>query len=175
VEFYDVVKRRFSVRAFEDKPVEEDKLSRILNAARLAPSARNLQECRFVVVTDKEKIRQMADAAFGQKFVGQAPVVIACCSVADRGTMKCGHTRYTIDAGIALEHIALAAAAEGLGGCWIGSFKPENVRRILQIPDSVEVVELYPLGYAAPNEKPGRGRKPLEEVACFNTWTLKQE
>ncbi|MGM0431748.1 MAG: nitroreductase family protein [Spirochaetota bacterium] len=172
VEFYETVRKRFSVRSFENKPVEPEKLERILEAARLAPSAKNLQQCRYVVVTDKEKIEQLAQASYNQTFVGEAAAVIVCCSDTDKATMRCGHAHYTIDVGIALEHAALAAVAEGLGGCWIGSFKPEEVRKILGIPDSIEVVELYPLGYPAADAKPLKTKKPLEEIVSYNAWSL---
>ncbi len=173
MDFYDVVKTRFSVRAYEDRPVEREKLDRILEAARLAPSAKNLQECCYVVVTDREKREQLISAAAGQRFVGQAPVVIVCCSTGDKDSlMRCGHSRYTIDSGIAIEHLALAAAAEGLGSCWIGSFYPDQVREILNIPEDIEVVELLPIGYPSPEAQSVRGRKDIEEIVCYDTWSL---
>jgi nitroreductase len=172
MEYYDAVRSRFSVRAFRDTAVEPEKITRILDAARLAPSAKNMQESRYVVVTDPRKRAQLAEAAYGQQFVAQAPVVIVCCSISDRSTMKCGHARYTIDAGIAIEHMALAAVAEGLGSCWIGSFSPEKTREILGIPEEVEVVELLPIGYPAANAKPVRGRKALDQLVCYESWTL---
>ncbi len=173
MDFYDAVKDRFSVRAYEDRPVEQEKLDRILDAARLAPSAKNLQECRYIVVTDKEKREQLIQAAAGQKFVGQAPVVIVCCAVTDANDlMRCGHARYTIDSGIAIEHLALAATAEGLGSCWIGSFYPDQVRSILGIPEEVEVVELLPIGYPSPKGKQARGRKDIDEIVCYDKWSL---
>ena len=172
MDFYDAVKNRFSVRSYDPRPVEQEKLDRILEAARQAPSARNQQECRYVVVTDPVKRGLLAEAAYGQKFVGQAPVVIVCCSVSDGKLMRCGHARYGIDSGIAIEHLALAAAAEGLGSCWIGSFQPESVKEILGIPDDVMVVELLPVGYATADAKPGRGRMPVEELVCYDGWSL---
>jgi len=172
MDFYESVRRRYSVRAYRDRPVEQEKLDRILEAARLAPSARNFQECRFVVVRDKEKRSRLMEAAYGQRFVGEAPVVIACCSDTDKGVMKCGHARYTIDSGIAIEHLVLAAVAEGLGSCWIGSFQPEKVREVLDIPEHIEVVELLPIGYPAEGSKPVKGRKPMEEIVCYESWSL---
>ncbi len=172
MDFYEAVRTRFSVRAYSDKPVGKEALTRILEAARLAPSANNLQECRFIVVTDKKKRQRLSAAAFGQKFVGQAPVVIVCCSKTDKGTMKCGHARYTIDSGIAIEHLVLAAAAEGLGSCWIGSFSPEKAREILNIPENIEVVALLPLGYPAEKVKPIKRRIPLGDIVCYDRWSL---
>lgn len=172
MEFYDAVRLRHSVRSFAQKPVERQKLERILEAAIAAPSARNIQETRFVVVTDPEKIRQLAFKASGQPFIAQAPALICCCTDSDRSSMSCGHPRYAIDAAISLEHVALAAVAEGLGGCWIGAFSPEKVRRVMGIPQRVEVVELYVLGYPNSGRAPMRKRKPAEEVVCWNQWSL---
>lgn len=172
MEFYDVVAGRYSVRSYSDRPVERQKLERILDAARLAPSAKNMQECRYVVVTDPKKREQLAQASFNQRFVAQAPVVIVCCSDTDRSEMRCGHPRYTIDSGIAIEHLALAATAEGLGSCWIGSFDPQKVREILSIPEEIEVMELLPIGYPAPDAKPVRGRKELDQIVCYENWEL---
>lgn len=172
MEFYDVVANRFSVRSFSDRPVESQKLERILDAARRAPSAKNLQECRYIVVTDPKKRELLAQASFNQKFVAEAPVVIVCCSDTDRSEMRCGHPRFTIDSGIAIEHLALAATAEGLGSCWIGSFDPAEVRKILSIPEAIEVMELLPIGYPAPDSKPVRGRLPLEQIVCYESWEL---
>lgn len=174
MDFYDAVRSRFSVRSYQDRPVEREVLTRILDAARSAPSAKNLQECRYVVVTDAHKRRELAEAACGQRFVASAPVVIACCSVSDRSTMSCGHARYTIDSGIAIEHLSLAAAAEGLGSCWIGAFSPEMTRRILGIPGSVEVVELLTIGHPAPDAKPMKTKKPLAELVCYESWSLEE-
>jgi nitroreductase len=172
MEFYDAVRLRHSVRSFADTPVERQKLERILDAAIAAPSARNIQETRFVVVTDPDKIKRLAYEASGQSFIAQAPVVICCCTDSDRSAMSCGHPRYAIDAAISLEHVALAAVAEGLGGCWIGAFSPEKVRRVLGIPQRVEVVELYVLGYPSSENVPMRRRKPAEDVVCWNQWSL---
>ncbi|HEV57616.1 MAG TPA: nitroreductase, partial [Phycisphaerales bacterium] len=142
------IRSRYSCRTYQDRPVERDVLDRVLEAARLAPSARNLQDWRFVVVTDAEKRARLSTAANNQKFVAAAPVVIVGCSISDH-VMRCGQAVGPIDVAIALEHIALQAAAEGLGTCWVGSFYPDQVRAVLGIPDEVQVIELMTLGYPA--------------------------
>ncbi len=146
MDVFEAIRARKSVRTWQDRPVEPEKLRRVLEAARLAPSARNGQEWRFVVVTDREKRERLAQEASSERFMAGAPVIIAACAETDGRIMRCGQRAYPIDVAIAMDHLSLAAVAEGLGTCWIGSFDPSQVRRILGIPDSVEVVELMPLG-----------------------------
>ncbi len=164
------IRSRYSCRTYQDKAVEQAVLDRVLEAARLAPSARNLQDWRFVVVTDADKRARLSTAANNQKFVAAAPVVIAACSVSDH-VMRCGQAVGPIDVAIALEHIALQAAAEGLGTCWVGSFYPDQVRAVLGIPDEVQVIELMTLGYPA-DTKPAPKREPLDKIVCRETWSL---
>lgn len=161
---------RYSCRAYEDRPIEQEKLDRIIEAARLAPSARNMQEWRFVFVRDPEIRKQMQVAANNQPFVSQAAVVIAACAQNDY-VMRCGQKCGPIDVAIALEHIALQAVAEGLGTCWIGSFYPDQVRKILCIPDGIDVIELMTLGYPADRMRP-KTRNPAEKIACYDRWAF---
>jgi len=168
---YEAIEKRRSIRAYQDRPVEQEKLDRILEAARLAPSASNRQEWRFVVVRDPETRNRLMKAASNQPFVAQAPVVIACCAQTDSHVMRCGQLCYPIDVAIAIDHITLAAVEEGLGTCWIGAFSEAEAKEILGIPEHIRVVELLTLGY--PAEQPGpRRRKPLEEIVCYERWTL---
>jgi len=169
MEFYETVQRRYSCRNYQDKPVEEEKLERIMEAARLAPSASNRQEWRFLAVTDPDKRERLIKIAHGQKFVGQAPVVIVACAVTDGHVMACGQLSYPIDVAIALEHVALAATAEGLATCWIGAFEEEPVKRLLEIPSDVRVVQLMPLGYPADKPRP-KTRLPLGEIFMRDSW-----
>jgi nitroreductase len=150
--------------------VEKEKLDRLLNAARLAPSASNHQEWRFVVVTDPEKRSRLAEEAAGQRFIAEAPIVIAACAETDGKIMRCGQLCYPIDVAIAIDHLTLAAVAEGLGTCWIGSFDPDKVRRILGIPEENVVVELLPLGYPKDPEPVRKSRLPLETIVRYEKW-----
>lgn len=159
---------RYSCRAYQDKTVEQDKLDRVFEAARLAPSARNMQDWRFVAVRDSELRRQMQVAANNQPFIAQAPVVIAACCENDY-VMRCGQRCGPIDVAIAMEHIALQAAAEGLGTCWIGSFYPDQVRKILCIPENVAVIELMTLGYPADQARP-KARVGLRQIVSYDKW-----
>ncbi len=166
---HEAIQNRYSVRSYEDKAVEEDKLARVLEAARLAPSAGNRQEWRFVVVREVETRQKLTEAANGQAFVGQAPVVIVACAEGEQHVMTCGQLCYPIDVAIALEHLALAATEEGLGTCWVGAFKEDQVKKILDIPEGVRVVELMPLGYPAGSPSPKR-RLGLEEIVKWEKW-----
>lgn len=164
------IRERRSIRSFQDRPVEEDKLQRVLEAGRLAPSARNLQEWKFVVVRDHELRRKLVDAANGQQFVGEAPVVIAACATETHHVMSCGLPTYQIDVAIAITNMTLQATAEGLGTCWIGAFKQDEVKKLLGIPPEVCVVELLPLGYPTHQPSP-RPRKALAQIVCYDRWS----
>jgi nitroreductase len=170
MDVYEVIRTRKSVRAYLDREVEPEKLQRVLEAARLAPSASNRQEWRLVVVTDPAKRRRLAEEAAGQRFVAQAPVVIAACAETDGHRMRCGQACYPIDVAIALDHLSLAAVAEGLGTCWIGAFDPAAVRAILGIPEQIVVVELMPLGYPRDAGAVGKSRLTLESIVHREGW-----
>jgi len=163
---YEAIKKRRSVRAYQDKPVPEDVLNRVLEAARLAPSGNNRQERKFVVITDAETRKNLVQAANNQNFVGQAPVVIAAVGTNPEKMMSCDIPGDPVDVAIALDHMTLAAIEEGLGTCWIGAFSQDEVCKILGIPSPYKVIELLTLGYPAdaPREKK---RKPLEEIVCY--------
>jgi len=166
----DAVVQRYSVRSYQDTEVEEEKINSVLEAARLSPSASNRQEWRFVVVRDSATRQHLSDAASGQKFVAEAPVVVACCAETDGHVMGCGHQCYPIDVAIAIEHMVLRGVELGLGSCWIGAFDQEKVKEILDIPDDVKVVELLTLGYAADSPKE-KNRLPLEDIVKYEKWT----
>ena len=167
----NTIRQRYSCRAYADKPIENQKLKTLIEAARLAPSAKNVQDWRFVLVTDSQKRLALQAAAAGQPFVGQAPLVLAACSVSDKRMSLCAQPYASINVAIALEHIALTAASLGLATCWVGAFKPQPVRKILHIPTHVTVVELMTVGY--PLEKGVSPRRlPAEKIACRDTWSF---
>lgn len=170
MDVFEAIKRRRSVRSYLDKPVEEGKLNAVLEAGRLAPSASNRQEWRFVVVRDRVVKRKLGEAADGQSFVGEAPVVIVACAVTDGHVMRCGQLSYPIDVAIALDHISLAAVEQGLGTCWIGAFNEGKVKEILGIPEEVRVVELMPLGYPAAQAVREKDRLPFSKVVTYDHW-----
>ncbi|MDM7934694.1 MAG: nitroreductase family protein [Methanothrix sp.] len=168
MEVMEAIRGRRSVRRFADLPLEEEKLGQILEAARLAPSARNMQDWRFIVVRDREMRLRLARAARDQQFVAEAPVVIAACGTSDL-VMTCGQPAYAIDVAIAVEHMVLAAFSSGIGSCWIGAFYEDQVKGLLGIPDHVRVVALLALGYPAGPAQPTE-RKGLEEVVSYERW-----
>lgn len=163
------IKGRRSVRNYSSKEIENDKLKKVLEAARLAPSASNNQGWKFIVIRDEEIREKLTEAAGGQKFVGQAPIVIVACGTDPERIMKCGQHRYTVDLSIAVSYMMLEAYEQGLGTCWIGHFDEGEVKKILDIPDKVRVVAMTPLGY--PAESPAsRPRKSLDEIVCYEKY-----
>jgi nitroreductase len=153
---FEAIEKRRSIRSYESTPVPEEKLEKILEAARLAPSASNVQPRHFIVVTDKERRDALAAGMFA-RFLKQAPVVIVAC-----GDEKKSPKWYPIDVAIAVENMVLAATEEGLGTCWIGSFNENKVRDALRIPENLRVVVLLAVGY--PSGKEGLGSKVLRFV-----------
>ncbi len=170
MDVFEAVLKRKSVRAFQDKEVPEDTITRLLEAAHLAPSASNRQEWRFVVVRDATLRKQLSDAANGQRFVGEAPVVLACCAETDGHVMACGQPCYPINVAIAIDHVTLCATAEGLGTCWIGAFDESQVKEILDIPAHIRVVELLLLGYPRNASPVAKKRLPLDDIVKYERW-----
>ena len=170
MDVYEAISTRKSVRQFQEKDVPEEVVTRLLEAARLAPSANNRQEWRFVVVRDAQTRKALREAACGQKFVGEAPVVLACCAQSDEHVMTCKQLCYPIDVAIAIDHITLCAAAEGLGTCWIGAFHEDRVKEILGIPPEVRVVGLLPVGYPVDPSPVEKSRLPLESIVKYERW-----
>jgi nitroreductase len=164
------IKRRYSCRRYDDKPIDQEKLHTVLEAARQAPSAKNLQDWRFVVVTDKETRHRLAVAANNQTFIADAGAIIVACTVSDH-VMRCGQAIGPIDVAIAMEHMCLQATELGLATCWIGSFYPDKVRPILGIPKTIEIIELLALGYPADEPKEHR-REPLDAIVSFEKWAF---
>jgi nitroreductase len=167
---FEAIRARKSVRSFLDKPVEDEKLLVVLEAGRIAPSAGNRQEWRFIVVRDNKLRTRLGEAANGQSFVGRAPVVIVACAESDGNIMSCGPPSYLIDVAIALDHISLAAVELGLGTCWIGAFNEKKVKEILAIPDEIRVVELMPLGYPIHQLVKEKSRLPLKSIVKYDRW-----
>jgi nitroreductase len=168
MDLMQTIRARRSIRKFRDRPVEDANILAVLEAGRLAPSAKNMQDWRFIVVRDKTARSKLAIAALGQQFVAEAPVVIAACGTSDL-VMTCGQPAYAIDVAIALDHITLRAASLGLGTCWIGAFYEDQAKAILGVPEGVRVVALLPLGYPAEEPFP-RPRKPLDEIVSWERW-----
>jgi nitroreductase len=179
-QFLYLVANRESVRSYTDTPVEHEKIERILETARLAPSACNAQPWKFIVVDNPELKNKLADAT-STKVIGlnhfskQAPVHIVVVMEPANFTSKFGSMVKQkhfplIDIGIAAEHICLAAVAEGLGTCMIGWFDEPAVRKLLSIPPKSRPVLIITLGYPAKPEVREKRRKSLEEVVRYNIY-----
>jgi len=162
----EAIKNRYSCRSYKADSVPEEKLKRVLEAARLAPSAHNEQECKFVVVRDDNKRREVAEAA-GQGFIAEAPVIIAAVALEPEHIMRSGNPAYAIDLAIAVDHMTLQATEEGLGTCWIGAFSQEEVKKVLKVPEEYKVVALMPLGFPAEKGRP-KSRKSLDEIISYD-------
>ncbi|MBN1323734.1 MAG: nitroreductase family protein [Methanotrichaceae archaeon] len=165
----EALRQRRSIRSFQSRPVEDEVLAKVLEAGRLAPSARNLQNWRFIVVRAEETRRLLASAAKGQTFVGEAPVVIAACGTETEYVMTCGQPAYAINVAIAVDHMTLAAAALGLGSCWIGAFYEDRAKEILGVPPEARIVCILALGYPGATPPPTR-RKGLDELVAWESW-----
>ena len=169
MDVFSAISQRSSVRAYKTTDVEEDKLKKVLEAARFSPSASNRQDWKFIVVKNKETKNKLAKAAFGQSFIGEAPVVIVACGTDSKAMLACGQPTHTVDVSIACAYMILQAYELGLGTCWIGAFKEDETKKILNIPEHVRVVAMTPLGY--PNQLPSpKSRKSLDQIVCFEKY-----
>ncbi len=171
MEFFEVIKKRFSCRNFLPKPVEQEKVAKLLKAATLAPSAGNTQDWRFCVVRDKKLKELLAQASKGQSFIKEAPVVIVVCSDLEEIEAhygERGRKMYAFqDTAAAIENLLLSATALGLGSCWVGAFDEKEITGALGLLPSLKPVALIPIGYPAEKAKP-RLRKSLKEVIVLN-------
>jgi len=166
----DAIATRKSVRAYSARPIEDEKLTAVLDAARLAPSASNRQEWRFVIVRDSQTRKKIAEAADGQTFVGEAPAIIVTCADTDGHVMMCGQLCYPINLATALAHIMLAAVELELGTCWIGRFNEKRVKEILGIPEKIRVVCVMPIGYPVDPSPVGKKRLTLGAIVKHERW-----
>ena len=189
----DAIKKRRSIRNYRPDEIPEDVLKKLLNAMRLAPSGKNRQPWKFIVVRDKATKAKLAAVCSGQTFIAEAPVVIVACGsekeaaaryykdgqiIAADGwavaqEMERGTVEYEsclpADLAIALDHLTLAAVEEGLGTCWIGSLDERQVKGLLSIPDDMRAPIVMPIGYPTSWPDP-RPRKPLDEIICYERY-----
>lgn len=164
MDFIDLVKKRFSVRDYLEKPVDDALLDKVLEAGRLAPSACNNQPVIFIVIKEKD-LREKFERIYKREWFLRAPVIIAvCCDRSESWKRADGKDYGDVDAAIALDHMTLAAAEAGLGTCWIANFNAAEARKALMLPADIEPVALTPLGYPGPDAKPGKPRKKMEEI-----------
>lgn len=164
------IEDRYSVRRFREEAVEKSQIETILDAGRLAPSAKNRQAWRFVVITEEETRKSIENACFGQDWVGAAPVQIALCTTNVDYKMPNGQLSYPVDLGIAAAFMMLQAAHEGLGSCPITTFREQEVKSLLTVPYSMRVVLLLLVGHPAPEEEERSRRFPLNRIVSYNHW-----
>ncbi len=163
----DLMRARYSLRAFADRPVDRDTLLRVLEAARIAPSACNNQPWHLLVV-QAPAARAALATCYAREWLGTAPVVIVCCTEPAKAWRRSdGKNHADIDVAIAVDHLTLSAAEAGLGTCWICAFDAAKAKTLLQLPAGIEPVALIPIGYPAADAAPAglhARRKPLEDV-----------
>ena len=170
MEFEELIKASRSIRAFQPRAIEEEKLKKILMAANLAPSAGNLQAYEIYVVKDGKKKRELAKAALDQEFIAEAPVVLVFCANPPRSAFRYGRRGEELycvqDATIATTFAMLMAADLGLGSVWVGAFYDDWVARILGLPSHLRPIAILPIGY--PAERPEFvGRRRLEDLVHY--------
>lgn len=169
MDFAELVKQRYSVRAYKPDPVEDEKLQQVLEAARLAPTACNRQPFQLVVVHTQGKEAELR-RIYHRSWFSQAPLVICAVGLPERAWSRRDGKNYVfVDTTIAMDYITLAATDLGLGTCWVAAFDPAAAREILGLPNNVEPVAFTPLGYPADRPKP-KERKPLSELVRYEHW-----
>jgi len=171
MELSEAIKGRRSVRAFKRQDVPEEAVEKLIDAARHAPSAGNIQPWEFVIARKLETKQKLSRAAFNQAFVEEAPVVIVVCANENRSSMGYGFrgkTLYCIqDTAAATQNILLTAYSLGLGACWIGAFNEDETKRTLNAPGGIRPVAIIPVGY--PDETPShRGMRPLSQIIHYD-------
>ena len=167
MEVFEAIDKRRSIRAYDRRPVPDDVLMKILETGRIAPSASNIQPWHFIVVKDPERRKALSDGKWA-KFLTESPVVIAGC-----GNRDASPDWHVVDVTIAMQQMVIAATAEGLGTCWIGSFYEDRVRNALKVPEKFKIVAMLALGYPKEKQDPTvnvprfRSRKKMEEVLSY--------
>jgi len=169
MDFFKLISKRYSVRAYQSKPVEKEKLQKVLEAANLAPTAANRQPFRLIVIHTRGKEAELK-RIYSRDWFLQAPIVICACAVpSEAWSRRDGKDYSEVDTTIAMDHLILAAADLGLGTCWIAAFDPEAAREMLGLPDDVEPVAFTPLGYPA-DEWKVKKRKDLAVIVRYGKW-----
>ena len=173
MDFSEAIKGRRSIRSFKKIEVSNDVVEKLIDAARWAPSAGNIQPWEFIVVRNSETKAKLASAALGQTFVQEAPVVIVVCADENRALQGYGFRGKSLfciqDTAAAAQNIHLAAYSLGLGTCWVGSFREDEVTEILQIPEGIRPVAIIPVGYPAESPAPPN-RRSLSRIVHYETF-----
>ncbi|MEM3737417.1 MAG: nitroreductase family protein [Candidatus Bathyarchaeia archaeon] len=177
MDLFEAIQGRRSIRAFTAKDVPDDMVLKLIDAARMAPSAGNVQPWEFIVVRDNRYKDSLATAALGQSFISEAPVVVVVCADLERASWAYGQrgkTLYCIqDTAAATQNLLLAAYGLGLGACWVGAFDENLTKKILTIPDRYRPVAIIPIGYPARSPHP-TDRRSLKEIVHYERFQPRQ-
>lgn len=166
MDYFELIQKRHSVRAYKSMPVEKEKLDKILEAARLAPTAANRQGFKIVLISTDGKKEELKKIYNSNWFV-EAPYVLCICSIPERCWVRRDNKNYSdVDAAIVMDHIVYAATALGLGTCWIGAFDVEAAKNILELDNSLHPIVFTPIGYEQ-DASYRRMRRPLEELVIY--------
>jgi nitroreductase len=170
MEFSELIEKRYSVRAYTSDEVEKEKLDKVLNAARLAPTAANRQPFQIIVVHTRGREDELRKIYHRDWFV-QAPIILCGVGVPARGWVRSDDKRryLDVDVAIVMDHLILAAANQGLGTCWIAAFNAKAAREVLNLPNNVEPLIFTPLGYPA-DQLGLKERKSLDELVRYESW-----
>jgi nitroreductase len=169
MEFAELIRTRYSVRAYKPDPIDDDVLNQVLEAARLAPTAANRQPLQLIVIPTAGREAELR-RIYNRDWFVQAPLVICACGIPAQGWVRSDGKNYTdVDVAIVMDHLILAATELGLGTCWVGAFDPTAARQVLALPEGVEPIVFTPLGYPADRPKPKK-RKALSELVRYERW-----
>lgn len=178
METLEAINQRRSIRKYLDKPVEFEKITTIIDAARKAPSAGNLQDWSFIIVTEKELIKQVASYSVEQYWIQTAPALIVVCGFPEKHEMYYGlrgKRLYNVqDCAAAIQNILLSATDVGLGTCWVGAFEEDKIRALFAIPPDVRPQAIITLGYSDDTPQ-DRSLMPIENITFFNRYGMKVE
>ncbi len=168
MDFFEAVQKRASVRNFEEREISVELIEKLIEAARWAPSAGNVQPWEFIVVKTPEMKREVSAAAFNQKYLKEASIIIIVCADEKRATESYGirgKTLYCLqDTAAAIQNMLLAAYSLGLGSCWVGAFNENAVKKVINAPEEMRPVALIPIGYPTETPPERRRRRPLSEI-----------
>ncbi|MFP4697731.1 MAG: nitroreductase family protein [Eubacteriales bacterium] len=173
MEFLEFAKKRYSVRKFQDKPIEKEKLLQVIEAARIAPSAVNFQPWQFIIVQDEE-VKEKLYETYQRDWIKSAPAIIVACGDHSKSwRRRDGKDHCDIDIAIAVDHMTLAAAQLGLGTCWVCAFNSARCHGLLDLPSNLEVIALLPIGYPEGEVNPNRyenKRAKLDDIVSWNEY-----
>ncbi len=173
MDVFEAVQKRRSIRKYQDQPVEKEKLVKVLEAARLGPSANNTQPCHFIVITDP-KTRESLRGGYNRDWFLKAPaIIVVCANPKESWRRRDGEEYWKVDAAIAMQNLVLTATELGLGTCWVTDFErngEKEIKKALNIPKDIRVVAMTPLGYHDEKMGPATDRKPLEGMVHSEKW-----